>query len=410
MTRELERALKIGLLGIDASIARVIDAARRAGDAVAMACDVPLDSPHAAAIGADVPRAPSWQALVDSREFDVVCVGADGWNPDRAEGVRGLVQAGHLLVLGQPLELSMLWAYELEMIRVDSGARIVPCLADRMHPFVSRLRAVIEAGLGGGHPLGAVETIALERRSADRSRDAVLRALSRDADLIRVLAGDPQRLSALGGPGEAAWATLHVGFTGGQQVPVHWRITGAAPPGLRVTLSCARGTTTVVIPDDDSTAWEWRDEPPVSDDVERLAFDRGAAVLAAVHRLAGDTSGPPPTGGVPPATWADAARAIELAETVPRSLTKGRAIDLHQEEFSEIGTFKGTMASLGCGIVLAALAVVVLAALVGGVAREAGWEAGERLAGVWPYLVLTALMAFLALQVLPLLITGGRRE
>ncbi|MFM8890977.1 MAG: hypothetical protein ACKOTB_04995 [Planctomycetia bacterium] len=106
---------------------------------------------------------------------------------------------------------------------------------------------------------------------------------------------------------------------------------------------------------------------------------------------------------MPAAAWQDAARAVELAETVPRSLAKGRAVDLHQEEFSELGTFRGTMASLGCGLVLAALVVVVLATLVGGIAREAGWAWGERLAGGWPYLVLSVLGLFLALQFVPLL-------
>ena len=65
------------------------------------------------------------------------------------------------------------------------------------------------------------------------------------------------------------------------------------------------------------------------------------------------------------------------------------------------------MASLGCGIVLAALGVLVLASLVGGIAREAGWGAGERIAAAWPVVVLLALVAFLLLQVLPWLVGGN---
>jgi hypothetical protein len=90
-------------------------------------------------------------------------------------------------------------------------------------------------------------------------------------------------------------------------------------------------------------------------------------------------------------------------------VAKGRAIDLHQEEFSELGTFKGTMASLGCGLVLAALFVLLLATLVGGIAREAGWGFGERIAGVWPVAVLSVLGLFLALQLLPLLVAPAAR-
>jgi hypothetical protein len=45
---------------------------------------------------------------------------------------------------------------------------------------------------------------------------------------------------------------------------------------------------------------------------------------------------------------------------------------------------------------------------VGGIAREAGWEWGERIAGIWPQVVLAVLGLFLALQVLPLLIGDGQ--
>jgi hypothetical protein len=143
-------------------------------------------------------------------------------------------------------------------------------------------------------------------------------------------------------------------------------------------------------------SWTWSGVP-----AETSAFDRGAVMLDELHRNRQATT-------ITPAAWSDAARAIELAETVPRSLAKGRAIDLHQEEFSELGTFRGTMASLGCGLVLAALMLLVLATLVGGVAREAGWEWGERIAGIWPQIVLAVLGLFLALQVLPLLIGAGK--
>ena len=104
------------------------------------------------------------------------------------------------------------------------------------------------------------------------------------------------------------------------------------------------------------------------------------------------------------ATWDDAARAIELAETVPRSLARGRAVDLHQEEYTDLGTFKGMMASVGCGLVLLGLVVVIVATLVAGIARAAGWDFLERLVGVWPAALLAILGAFLALQVIPLLL------
>ena len=245
----------------------------------------------------------------------------------------------------------------------------------------------------------------MERRLPDRSRNAVLRALAIDADLVRVLAGDPSRLSTLGtADADAAWNTLAVGFSGPTQVPVRWQVVRGEQPGLRISLVHAEGSTVVDIPDDLSGAgrtsrkpWTWN-----GDSAEAPAFDRGAVMLDQLHGVRQATT-------VAPAAWADAARATELAETVPRSLAKGRSIDLHQEEFSELGTFRGTMASLGCGLILAALFLLVLATLVGGIARQAGWAWGERIAGIWPQVVLAVLGMFLALQVLPLLI-GARKN
>jgi predicted dehydrogenase len=397
--------MKLGLLGIDARIAEVVAAAAIRGDTITIGCDLPPAGPLADMVAADVTRDPSWEPLLDPRVCDAVLVGTDGWTDARADGVRALVQAGRTLLLSHPLTLSMLWAYELDMIRGDSGATLIPFLPDRLHPFIRRLQERIEAGLAGIDPLGPVETIMMERRLVDRSRDAVLRALAVDADLVRVLAGDPSRLSTLGAAdADAAWNTLAVGFTGPTQVPVRWQVVRGEQTGLRITLVHAKGVNAVDIPDvpldgadqPHESTWIWTGNP-----TETLAFDRGAVMLNELHRSRETTA-------IAPAAWSDAARAIELAETVPRSLAKGRAIDLHQEEFTEIGTFRGTMASLGCGLVLAALLVLVLATLVGGVAREAGWEWGERIAGIWPQVVLAVLGLFLALQVLPLLIGAGK--
>ena len=401
--------MKLGLLGIDARIAEVVAVAAARGDTITIGCDLPTVGPLAAVVAADVPRDPSWEPLLESQVCDAVLVGGDGWTEARAAGVRALVQAGRTLLLSHPLSLSMLWAYELDMIRGDSGATLIPFLPDRLHPFIRRLQERIEAGLAGADPLGPVETITMERRLVDRSREAVLRSLAVDADLVRVLAGDPSRLSTLGtADADAAWNTLAVGFTGPAQVPVRWQVVRGERPGLRITLVHAEGTNAVDVPDasldeaghpDDmpwtDSLWTW-----TGDRTETLAFNRGALMLDELHRRREPTT-------IAPAVWSDAARTIELAETVPRSLAKGRAIDLHQEEFTELGTFRGTMASLGCGLVLLTLLLLVLATLVGGIAREAGWEWGERIAGIWPQVVLAALGLFLALQVLPLLIGAG---
>ncbi|MFM7108238.1 MAG: hypothetical protein ACKOZU_06505 [Planctomycetaceae bacterium] len=316
--------------------------------------------------------------------------------------MRTLVQAGRTLVLGQPLDRSMLWAFELDMIARDSAARLLPALPDRLHPWIAALAAAVEASAGAPGPRGPLESIRLERTMTDRSRDAVLAALSRDVDLVRALVGDPARVTALGaGDPDAAWATLAVGLTGPAHVPARWQVAAGGRTGLRITLQHAHGSQEVFAPDRPEP---WTASPALP---PPGPFDRGAVILDLVAAAIGGGSPPEPTG-VPPAAWIDAARALEIAEAVPRSLSRGRAIDLHREEFSELGTFKGTMASLGCGLVLAALVIAVAATLVAGVAVELDWELGKSVVAAWPAVVLAALVAFLGLQVLPLVVGPDR--
>ena len=400
----MKRGLNIGLLGIDSQMASVLSAVQsEATDSFNVSCHV---SPHEFETFQITPPehvyAESWEPLFDDSLTDVVLVGAEHWTEQRADAVRGLVQAGRPLLLSHPVYLSMLWAYEIDMIRNDSGASLIPFIPERLHPCVHRLAQQIGDTLTHPESEASIESMTFERRMPERSRELVLSQLSRDLDLIRFLMGDPQRISTLGGTVESAWPTLAVGLSVESQIPIRWNVRGDTSSSLQITLTQKTGTTQVYVPSA-SDSWEWHQTN--NEALEKYpSFDRGQTMLDAVrYTLSSDSNHGERT---PLATWTDAARCIEIADTVPRSLMKGRSIDLHQEEFSEIGTFKGTMASLGCGIVLAALFVLILASLIGGIAREARWAFGEQIASMWPVIVLTALMLFLGLQILPLLVNG----
>ena len=401
--------MKIGLLGHDQQILSVALAAVAAGDQIGPIIDGPEELP-ASLPTADRLAASEWQLLLESNRCDAVLVGIDDWNDERAEQVRTLVQAGRPLLIGHPPCLSMLWAYELDMMLADTTATVVPFLPARQHPLIGDLKALIEQALAGSGPFGEIETLRLERRQPDRDREAVLASFARDTDLIRVLVGDPARLLALGSGDDATWPTLAIGLTGPNQLPVRWQVAKGQPAGLTIELVCATGCIRLEAPD--AADWQLHEQPdqpiggaqqPAHSSADSR-YAPGEIMLETLRRQLDPPAVPPLSGSTPPATWPDAARAIELAETVPRSLKKGRTVDLHQEEFSELGTFRGTMASLGCGIIMVGLLVLFLATLVGGIARAAGWDFAERLAGIWPYVILGTLLLFLALQLLPLLL------
>jgi hypothetical protein len=399
-------AMRLGILGWDDTVRAVAEAALAAGNRIVLATLAEGVDPRGLP---GHPVACEGDRLLDAAETDAVLVAAAGWDDQRGGLVRQLVQIGRPLLMAYPPNLSMLWAFEIEMIRTDSGGVIVPFLPDRLHPFIARMRSEFEACLAGTSPLGNADAITIERPLVDHSREAVLAAFARDSDLLRVLAGEPARLAAIGGRSDAtALAGLTVECGGPGRIPTRWQAIRPSAGGhaARLSLLAERGTVVVEIPPvagQRSEPWTAEWTLTASGTVERLSFAPAAVMLDVLKRsMAGST-----VGGA--ATWPEAARLVELAETIPRSLARARAIDLHQEEFSEIGTFKGTMASLGCGLVLAALVVLVLATLVAGIAREAGWVFGERLAAGWPFLVLVTLGGFLLLQLLPLLISPPRR-
>jgi hypothetical protein len=401
--------MKIGILGCDDHILAIAVAAVEGGHSLSPAYDVPDNLP---AILSGIDRQPreQWQGLLEDEVCDAVLVGVDGWSEHRAEQVRTLVQTGRTILIGHPASLSMLWAYELDMILADSSATVIPALATRHHPFIYSLKNLVEQSIAGNGPLGPIESLQFERRQPDRDQNSVLTSFARDADVIRVLIGDPSRLMALGG-GDAGWANLAVGLSGPDQVSVRWQVAKGHTRELTIQLICERGRLCIDIPERDCGVWAvtQQTDAGISDLLpefpsETVAFQPAEVLLELLLLAVKGDADNHSNSSVPPAIWPDAARTIELAETIPRSVKRGRGIDLHQEEFSELGTFRGTMASLGCGIIMAGLFILFLATLVGGVARAAGWSFGERLAAIWPYAILTTLILFLILQLLPFLL------
>jgi hypothetical protein len=71
---------------------------------------------------------------------------------------------------------------------------------------------------------------------------------------------------------------------------------------------------------------------------------------------------------------------------------------LHNEDFTDIGTFKGTMTSLGCGLLLAGLCLLVAVGIVEVVARKAGFAKLADALRSWPYWLVGFLIVFLLLQ------------
>ncbi len=387
--------MKLALLGADdATLAIARRAIERHDDLILLAehdlAGEPTDSLGRLRAGLP-PRLPDmpWESLLHGKAVDAVIVARGRDQELRADQLRKLVQAGLPLLIAHPVVDSMLVYYELDMIRRESGAPLVANMPWRWHPAVAQIEALISQG--DNSPIGAVSQTVFERAIPRRDKASVAEQFARDVDLIRAACGDIGRLSAHGGPDvSSAYANLGVQMSGPGPIVVRWSVIPIEDtPRGTLTLVGAQGKAVLQMPEGDA----WRLEIRGDGKVESESFLKWDPAAAALDELAAAAVGESPS----PA-WPEAARSIELAEAVDRSLVKGRTVELHQEEFTDVGTFKGTMTSLGCGLLLAGLFAIFGVAITELVARKAGFIKLADALRFWPYWLVGFLGAFLLLQ------------
>lgn len=363
--------MKLALLGLDADTLALADAATKSGQhQVIWACeaDEAIEPLRQAAPQAKVTG--PWEFLLGTDSVDAVLV-ARGEEELRAEQLRKLVQEHVPLLVVHPVLESMLVYYELDMIRQENHGVILPYLPARWHPAVRQLADLIAGGADSAmgssidRPIGTPQQIVFERSLAERSRQNVLAHFACDCDLLQALCGELTKVGAMASQGqEENYANLGVQLSGPSSVLVRWSVgpvdhtaldgpTAAEKPTAagRLTLLGSSGKAVLNMPGE----YPWTLETVVSGQTTRQSFDAWNAPAEALVRLETAIGG----GDVQPA-WSDAARSIELADAVRRSLLKGRTVELHNEEFSEQGTFKGLMTSLGCGLLLITLLVLTV--------------------------------------------------
>ncbi len=408
--------MQLALLGLNEqtrAIARAVAADRR--HAVAAVCELSADDLGTlTADGLRPPEPTAWDTLLSdtTRKIDAV-VAASSADPDqRAEQLVMLAQVGVPLLVAHPAVDSMLVYYRLEMILEEMQGVLIAYLPGRWHPLTTQTAELIRAGAASA--IGAIQHATFERWAADREPAATLAHFARDVDLIRRTCGDVTRIGALGSADEpAAYANLAVQLAGASAVPTRWSIGPVDDQsGARLTMFGERGRAVVQMPDvgpwqldirrTDAAQPEtfsqpgWDGAAAALQRLETAITQRGEWVAGAAVGVAG--AGPQGSPGSAASEalardWHDAARSVELAETVVRSLARSRTIEVQHEELSEAGTFKSLMTAWGCGLLLCA--VFFFFVLGPGLGRT---------------VLLIVLVLFLALQLLLAIASRGRKE
>jgi predicted dehydrogenase len=399
--------MHLALLGADSQTLSLAKAATAAGHRLRWAYDAGELAGPLKSLAPQITFAQEWESLLLEGFAEAVIV-ARGDHEERADQLRKLAAVGVPMLVSHPVHSSVLLHFELEMLRRDVNGVILPFVVSRWHPAASRLEEMLDFG-----ELGRLEQIVLERTLPERARADVLAQFAVDADLLRRLAGDLTRLGAMGATGGSGYENLGVQLFGPSGVLVRWSAeSGFGKSGGRLVVTGSEGRAVLTMPDDTLT---WALETAGTNDnqagenqsaekqslqgqsVSSTSVDGADSPRLAIESLAEAIRGQPP-----PLEWNDAARAVELAETIDRSLKRGRVIELNLEERSEESEFKGAMASLGCGLLLLGLFILVLSTAAGNL--------GARWADYWPLALLLVLGLFLLLQCLRFVLPAGKND
>ena len=388
--------MKLALLGADPdtlSLAREIVRSERhqlvwAGDLAAAEDYVRRLAPQAVVSN-------EWESLLAGSGVDAVIVARDQDEERRAEQLRKLVQAAVPLLVSHPVHSSMLIYYELDMIRRETGGILIPYLPARYHSALQQLRGRLDSSAGepADAQLGEVEQLIVDRMLAERREEAVLRQFAVDVDLMQLLCGPMNKVSAMAAASDNPFASLGVQLSGSGPALARWSVSPVEEqPGAKVTLLASRGKATLWMPAEQD---DWKLEFSGGQPSKPQMLDPWQPEEQALAALEAAI------GGAPAAPdWLEASRDVELAEAIGRSLKKGRTVELHNEDYTEQATFKGTMTSLGCGVLMAALVMLPVAAVAA--------KLGCPWARYWAWILLAMLVLFLAMQGLGLLF--GQRE
>lgn len=280
--------------------------------------------------GLDVVRATEGETAAD-----VLVLG--GPPAARADVLRRATIAGPLVICLHPPGPD-------DLAYLQASGRVVPDLPMRLHPAVDRLREALADGT-----LGECRSILYQVTAPEGD---LLDAFARSVDVLRALLGEFESVTASGDPeGPEPEYDLMVRLRSRSGRLAELRISRDAEPTARLT---AVGST---FPIHDVPGWSPH-----------------AALLEAL--------------GTPAApTLEDGVRAMELTRAVRRSLKSRRTVDVRPAPLSAEAAFKSSMATIGCLILLGAVALFAAASA----AQALGFESAAKLV----YVIPPALAAFL---------------
>jgi hypothetical protein len=402
--------MKLALLGTDPDLLQLAAAAIEQGHEISWIGDIrPEDVDAVTRLVRNLAdQSAEWELVLDRGTADAVIVGRGTAASElRAEQLKRMAAEAMPLLVVHPGCDSVLPYYEIDMTRREMGGVVRHYNPVANHPIFTELATWVREG---HTTIGSIHQVTCERRIADLSRTNVIRCLTRDAEPLAVVAGDIRRVSAIGPKiDQLSFAALQVQMTCGEAASVRWSIGSAAGADcdLTMTLVGQRGSIRLLAFDNDTSndSRPWQLETIGADEHDRQTLEPFDPADVAVRQLAQAVAATSDAERREMCTWNTATRAMEVVDAVELSLEKGRTLDVHQQQFTERLAFRGTMAALGCGLLLVAFVVLTLVSLFG----TAEGEGRQKLISSWSIILLAVLAFFLFQQSAPLLVGKKRR-
>src|SRR5688500_17382326 len=117
--------MKLALLGVDPEMLSVARAAQSRGHSLVTAVEASLAADFLHELWPQAQLVEDWESLLAPGAVDAVLVARAASEEPRADQLRKFVQEGVVLFISYPLSASMLVYYELEMIRRETGCRML---------------------------------------------------------------------------------------------------------------------------------------------------------------------------------------------------------------------------------------------------------------------------------------------
>ena len=354
----------------------------------------------------------NWQDLLSLKPQAIIVAGSSDAVLD---GARQLTTEGVTPVVFPLVASQSVFAYELSIIRDDTGVPLLPVLPAHSDAALRELRKSIRNADTNGRPLAIRMQRTIPAKALLQLHD-IDQSLLIDSDVLRYLGGNYDQVTAIHtGRTDDGVTNATVNLAGTDVPEATWNLVpdaAAAESTWTIDVTFENGQTRL----SGGSFFSPAKQDGVTDSVpaDGLAKDTLRDIVTALNSSN--------TLATASATWTDLTRAFEIVDVSHDSLRRRRTLDLHFETTSERSLFKTKMTAIGCGLLTWTLFGLVMFLIVGNLlgptseasdAANAGSEPPVESGWYWVWVVLRILwilplVVFMLLQILVVLTRPAR--